>query len=72
MIIKNNFNSRNTNPLNDYSKVGKGSHSLEHDLEMEKKGFIRDNMNNKVLQDLRDEDKQMDDDRNEDDWKFFR
>lgn len=72
MIIKNNFNSKSTNPLNDYSKVGKGSHSLEHELEMERKGFIRKNMDNKVLQDLRDENKLMDDDPNEDEWKFFR
>ena len=72
MIIKNNFNSRSMDPISDYSKVGKGSHSLEHELEMEKKGFIKENMNNKVLQDLRDDGKLMDDDAKEDDWKFFR
>ncbi len=72
MIIKNNFNSRSTKPLTDYSKIGKGSHSLEHDLEMEKKGFIRENINNKVLQDLRYENKLMDDNQNEDKLKFFR
>ena len=72
MIIKNNFNSRSMDPIKDYSKVGKGSHSLEHELEMEKKGFIKENMDNKVLQDLRDENKMMDDDSKENKWDFFK
>ncbi len=71
MIIKNNFNSKDANPLNDYSSIGKGSHSLEHELDNERKGFIRENMNNKVLQNLRENhDETIDPD--DDKWKFFR
>ena len=72
MIIKNNFNSKNVNPLNDYNGIGKGSHSLDKEIENEKNGFIKENMENKVLQDLRDNDIPCDDDSSEDKWKFFR
>ena len=71
MVIKNNFNEKNANPLSDYNSIGKGSHSLDKELDDERKGFIRENMNNKVLQDLKDNrDDTIDD--NEDKWKFFR
>ena len=74
MIIKNNFNNKSMNPLEDYSGIGKGSHSLDKELEKEKQGFIRENMNNPVLQNLRDDNNNDDDssDRNEDKWDFFR
>ena len=36
MIIKNNFNDRSANPLDDYSSIGKGSHSLDKEFEMER------------------------------------
>ena len=72
MIIKNNFNDKSINPLNDYSGIGKGSHSLDKEFEKEKEGFIRDNMDNPILQDLRDEDNEIEEDRNEDKWDFFR
>ena len=74
MIIKNNFNNKSMNPLEDYSGIGKGSHSLDKELEKEKQGFIRENMNNPVLQNLRDDNNSDDDssDRNEDKWDFFR
>ena len=71
MIIKNNFNDRNANPLNDYTGIGKGSHSLDKELEREKEGFIKDNIENPVLEDLRD-DSDIEEDRNEDEWKLFR
>ena len=71
MIIKNNYNSKNVNPLNDYCGIGKGSHSLDKELENEKKGFIRENMNNSILKDLR-ENHDDSDDRKEDEWKLFR
>ena len=78
MIIKNNFNSKNTNPLTDYNNIGKGSHSLDKELDMERNGFIRDNMNNPILRDLRDENNQninmdVEDniDKSESDWNFF-
>ena len=71
MIIKNNFNDKSMNPLNDYSGIGKGSHSLDKEFEMEKEGFIRENMNNPVLQKLRDN-QDTTEDPNDDNWKFFR
>ena len=70
MIIKNNFNSKNIDPLDDYQKVGKGSHSLDNELKREKEGFIKENMANPVLQKLRSE--EIEEDRNEDKWDFFR
>ena len=74
MIIKDSFNKNDSNPLTDYSSIGKGSHSLERDLEREKQGYIKANMENKVLAHLRGDDNKDDDDgpRNEDKWKFFR
>lgn len=71
MIIKNNFNDKNANPLNDYTGIGKGSHSLDKEFELEKEGFIKDNMDNQVLEDLRDNHDEIDD-YNEDEWKLFR
>ena len=74
MIIKNNFNDRNATPLNDYSGIGKGSHSLDRELELEKEGFIKENMENEVLEDLRDNNLLPDDDSDSDgdNWKLFR
>ena len=71
MIIKNNFNDKNANPLNDYNSVGKGSHSLDKELDDERKGFIKENMDNPILRDLRDNN---DDnfDQDGDNWKIFR
>ena len=71
MIIKNNFNEKNVNPLNDYTGIGKGSHSVDKELEREKEGFIKANMDNKVLEELRDN---QDDsiDETGDNWKLFR
>ncbi len=74
MVIKNNFNQNSIDPLKDYNSIGKGSHSLDKLLDDEKNGFIRENMENPVLQDLRD-DNSRDDIEDEDDgdnWKFFR
>lgn len=71
MIIKDNFNSKSVKPLDDYSCVGKGSHSIDKEIELEKQGFIKANMENKVLEELRDNY----DDNDEEDgdkWKFFR
>ncbi len=73
MIIKNNFNSRNSNPLKDYNNIGKGSHSLDRKLDDERHGFIRENMENDVLRDLREPDNSNnDDDISNDKWDFFR
>ena len=74
MIIKNNFNEKNVNPLDNYQGIGKGSDSLDKKFEMEKNGFIRENLDNKVIQDIinSDHDYSDDDDTNEDKWDFFR
>ena len=71
MIIKNNFNEKSVNPLDNYSGIGKGSHSLEKELEREKEGYIKENIENKVLEDLRDNHDETDDDTG-DNWKLFR
>ena len=70
MIIKNNFNAKDVNPLTDYDSIGKGSHSLDKELEKEKEGFIKENMHNPILQNLLEEEKE--DDIKEDKWDFFR
>ena len=72
MIIKNNFNERSASPLKNYDKIGKGSHSLDRELDKERKGFIRENMENPVMQDLRGENQEIENDRKENDWDFFR
>ncbi len=73
MIIKNNFNTKSVNPLRDYNNIGKGSHSIEKMLEEEKEGFIKANMENEVLANLRDDDTDTEDDNGtEDKWDFFR
>ena len=73
MIIKDNFNKKTVNPLNDYSEIGKGSHSLDKEIEREKQGFIKANMENEVLEKLRGEAPQEEnDDTSGDKWDFFR
>ena len=72
MIINNNFNSKSTDPLNDYSGIGKGSYSLDKEFAREKEGFIKENMDNKVLQELRGENSDNEDLKYEDEWKLFR
>ncbi len=71
MIIKNNYNERNVNPLDDYNKIGKGSNNIDKELEKEKNGFIKENMDNPILRNLR-ENNIDNDDNNEDNWKLFR
>ena len=41
MIIRNNFNDKNANPLDDYTGIGKGSHSLDKELESRGQRFTR-------------------------------
>ena len=71
MIIKNNFNEKSANPLKDYESIGK-THGLESEIEKEKHGFIKANLENNVLQDLRGENNDDDDSDDGDPWKFFR
>ena len=42
MIIKNNFNTKSVNPLEDYDCIGKGSHNVDKEIELEKEGFIKE------------------------------
>lgn len=74
MIIKNNFNDKDVSPLNDYQSIGKGSESLDRKFEMDQEGFIPENMDNKVIQDVINRDSDYDEDNNEkeDKWSFFR
>ncbi len=71
MIIRDNFNKNDANPLTDYDSIGPGSHSPEKEMEKERRGFIRANLSDKVLESLRDNHDDTED-RDEDDWKFFR
>ena len=71
MIIKNNYNDKNANPLNNYNVIGKGSHSLDKELKREKEDFIKANMENPILNNLRD-DSNEDDEPEGDNWKLFR
>ena len=73
MIIKNNYNEKDVNPLNDYTGIGKGSHSLDKILENIEltEGDDDDEFENPFPDndlDINDED----DIDNEDKWSFFR
>lgn len=69
MIIKNNFNDKDVNPLNNYRGIGKGSNSIENQLEREKNGQT----NNPILKDIIASDSEFnDEDKKEDKWDFFK
>ena len=70
MIIKNNFNDKDASPLSNYSGIGKGSHSLDKEFEMEREGFIKENMENPILNDLDKEEPE--EENNGDNWELFR
>ena len=73
MIIKNNYNEKNVNPLNNYNGIGKGSNSLDKKFEMEREGLIPENLENGVIQDIINSDHEYEeDDSKEDKWSFFR
>ena len=72
MVIKNNYNDKSIDPLNDYDEIGKGSHSLDNELKKEKEGFIRKNMNDPILRKLRGEEDATDEIDDKDKWDFFR
>lgn len=72
MIIKNNFNEKDANPLPDYKGIGKGINSLDKYFE-EQNGVLNKNVDNKVIQDILNKDKEYEDDTDDGDkWKFFR
>ena len=64
MVIKNNFNSKDTNPLKDYQQIGKGRNNFEN----------QEHVPNQVIQDILDKDKEYleDDEDRKDNWDFFR
>ena len=72
MIIKNNFNEKSANPLEDYSSVGR-THDLENEIEKERKGLAKTNLENSILNSLNgNKEEDNDDNRSEDPWKFFK
>ena len=74
MIIQNNFNKDTADPRSDYQKIGKGTHSLDAKFDLGNK-YIRENMDNKVVQDVISSDHEYNVDETEnkgDKWDFFR
>ena len=68
MIIKNNFNKKNADPLTDYKVIGKGQNSLDNYQDK------KNNVDNNVIRDILAKDKEYIEDTEEekDKWKFFR
>ena len=72
MIIKNNFNKKSVDSLNDYENIGKGSNSLDKKLQKEQEGFIRKNIDNPIIQNIINSDKEYEEDDSDDNkWSFF-
>ncbi len=71
MIIRNNFNNKNANPLDDYKSIGKTRDNTFLDDE---NNNIKDNLNNEIIKDIIRKDNEFDDDSDEsnDKWDFFR
>ena len=75
MIIKNNFNTKSSEPLSNYQGIGKGRNSLDHEMQLERDGYVRENLNNGVIQDILNKDREFDDgedDSSRDKWDFFK
>ena len=70
MIIKNNFNKDNANPLDDYKSLSKTRDNNFDDEDFR----IKENKNNKVIQDILSDDRSFEDEDNDsgDKWDFFR
>ena len=70
MIIKNNFNKDNANPLTDYKSINKTRNNNFDDEDYR----IKENKNNKVIQDILSDDRSFDEEDNDqgDKWDFFR
>ena len=68
MIIKNNFNKKNADPLTDYKVIGKGKNSLDNYQDK------KNNVDNNVIRDILAKDKEYIEDieKEKDKWKFFR
>lgn len=72
MIIQNNFNSKNMDGKKDYSIIGKGSNSTDKQIQKEKDGMIKENLNNPVLQNLINRNNTEEDNDSGNKWDFFR
>ncbi len=65
MIIQNNFNNKDTKPLDNYQSIGS-----TRDNTIENRNLDQDN---KIIQDIIDEDQEYEDNEEEKDkWDFFR
>lgn len=71
MIIQNNFNSKSVDSNNDYTVIGKGSNSLDKNLDTDKR--IRENLENPIIDDILRSDKEYEeeDDTSDNKWSFF-
>lgn len=71
MIIQNNFNSKSVDANNDYTIIGKGSNSLDKNLDTDKR--IRENLENPIIDDILRSDKEYEeeDDTSDNKWSFF-
>ena len=72
MIIQNNFNSQSATPLDDYESIGGGRNRQKYKKEQEHPQFIKENLNNPIIQNVLDKDSEFDDNTKEDKWDFFR
>lgn len=68
MIIKNNYNEKNADPLKDYHKIGR------KEIDSDENQSIKDNINNEIIKDIikKDHEYEIDNDDQEDKWDFFR
>lgn len=68
MIIKNNYNEKNVDPLKDYHKIGR------KEIDSDENQSIKDNINNEIIKDIikKDHEYEIDNDDQEDKWDFFR
>jgi len=71
MIIKNNFNNKDANPLSDYKSIGKTRDNTFFDEEDDR---IKENLNNNIIKDIINSDHEYDDEDsdNGDKWDFFK
>lgn len=66
MIIKNNFNVKDANPLTDYKKISDGRSNLDNYLNEKEKP-------NQIIQDIINKDNEFEEEiKEEDKWKFFK
>ena len=66
MIIKNNFNEKNANPLSNYQSIGSGRDTLDN--------YEKNDESKKIIQDIINHDHEYDDSEEEekDKWSFFK